>query len=172
MLTQMAFPLSSHNFHHLGKLHLHINGAMLLARWPVLRKQGHSAACVYFYTFECLHYQKALKWRELEVSQCGVFRSTAAASLTTEPYLSCVSPSLTLILPMVSCGFISRLPQGIMVCTRSHTLLHMADPSKCIFNIISSPKSLSRVMRKVRLLLPAMLSVLFLERMETKGGAH
>lgn len=48
----------------------------------------------------------------------------------------------------------------------------MADPSKCIFNIISSPKSLSRVMRKVRLLLPAMLSVLFLERMETKAGAH
>lgn len=79
----------------------------------------------------------------------------------TQPYLSCVSPAFTLILPTVSCGFILGLPQGIMVCTRSHTFLHRADPSQCNFSIISSPKSLSRVIRKVKLLLPKMLSVLF-----------
>lgn len=78
--TQMAFPLSSRNFHHLGKLHLHVNGAMLLARWLVMTKRGHSAAArFYFYTFECLHYQKALKWRELEVPLWPQSRTSPAS---------------------------------------------------------------------------------------------
>lgn len=78
-----------------------------------------------------------------------------------EPYLSCVSPALTLILPTVSTGFLCGPPQGMMVCTRFHTFFHRADPSQRSFSNIRSPKSLSRVIRKVRLLLPAMVSVLF-----------
>lgn len=111
-----------------------------------------------------------MKWRDIEVSRCLVLH--CAASLATESYLSWVSPALTLILPMESCGFISGLPHGIMVCTRSHTFLHRAEASRCIFSNISSPRSLSRVMRKVRLLLPAMLSTLFGGRMKTKGGTR
>lgn len=78
-----------------------------------------------------------------------------------KPYLSCVSPALTLILPTVSTGFLCGPPQGMMVCTRFHTFFHSADPSQRSFSNMRSPKSLSRVIRKVRLILLAMVSVLF-----------
>lgn len=81
-----------------------------------------------------------------------------------ELYLSCVSPALTLILPTLSSGFVLRLPQGIMVCTRFHTFFHIADPSQCNLSNIRSPKSLSRVIRKVKVLLPQIVSGLLKRR--------
>lgn len=73
-------------------------------------------------------------------------------------YLSCVSPAFTLILPTVSCGFVIWPPQGMMVCTRFHTFFHRTDPSQWNLSNISSPKSLSRVIRKVYVLLMEIFS--------------
>lgn len=82
-------------------------------------------------------------------------------------YLSCVSPALTLILPKVRSGFLFWPPQGMMVCTRFHMLFHRADPSQRIVSNIKSPKSLSRVIKKVKVLLPKIVSVLF-KKTDTK----
>lgn len=84
-------------------------------------------------------------------------------------YLSCVSPALMLILPTVSRGCLSCPPQGMMVLTRFHMLFHRAAPSQRSFSSIRSPKSLSRVIRKVRLVFPEMGSLLGLKvRREVK----
>lgn len=84
-------------------------------------------------------------------------------------YLSCVSPALMLILPTVSRGCLSGPPQGMMVLTCIHMLSHRAPPSQRSFSSIRSPKSLSRVIRKVRLVFPEMGSLLGLKvRREVK----
>lgn len=84
--------------------------------------------------------------------------------LNVKLYLSCVSPALMLILPTVSSGCFSAPPQGIMVLTRFHTFFHRTAPSQRSFSSIRSPKSLSRVIRKVRLAFPEMGSVLKVRR--------
>lgn len=84
-------------------------------------------------------------------------------------YLCWVSPALTLILPTVSCGFLSPPPQGMMVCTRFHTFFHRCDPSQWNVSSISSPKSLSRVIRKVYILLVMIFSGL-VERIHNNNG--
>lgn len=78
-------------------------------------------------------------------------------------YLSCVSPALMLILPTVSWACLSGPPQGIIVLTRFHMFFHRAAPSQRSFRSIRSPKSLSRVIRKVRLVFPEMGLVLDLK---------
>lgn len=75
-------------------------------------------------------------------------------------YLFCVSPTLTLTLPTFRSLFLSKVLQGMMVCTLSHTFSHRGDASQCILSNISSPKSLSRVIRKVKVLLPEIFSLL------------
>lgn len=69
--------------------------------------------------------------------------------LLVKDYLFCVSPALTLIFPTISSGFLSRPPQGMMVCTRLHMFFHRAGRSQCKLSNIRSPKSRSRVIRKV-----------------------
>lgn len=78
-------------------------------------------------------------------------------------YLSCVSPALMLILPTVSRACLSAPPQGIIVLTRFHMFFHRAAPSQRSFRSIRSPKSLSKVIRKVRLVFPEMGSWLDLK---------
>lgn len=75
-------------------------------------------------------------------------------------YLLCVSPALTLTLPTFRSLFLSQVLQGMMVCTLSHTFSHRGDASQRILSNISSPKSLSRVIRKVKVLLPEIFSLL------------
>lgn len=83
-------------------------------------------------------------------------------TLNEKRYLSCVSPALMLILPTVR-ACLSGPPQGIIVLTRFHMLVHRAAPSQRSFRNIGSPKSLSKVIREVRLVFPEMGSVLHLK---------
>lgn len=81
-------------------------------------------------------------------------------SVSSHTYFLWLSPDFTVIFPKVSWGPLLFLPQGMMVLTVFHMFAHTGFPSHVKRIIIRSPISVSRVMRKVKVLLPEISSTL------------